>query len=218
MPFCKNAHFRHAGMRLWSILPNATTAAIIGVVPQFRYVMFTEGLLRDLSPDAIEAVLAHEIGHSYRKHLILYPFVIFGMLACVSLYSLFFSDFFPDMSPSLMPLTIFIPYAIIIALYFRFVFGFFSRQFEREADLHVFKLGVPVKAMQEALLETARSSGTPPTAPSWHHYSIQERVDFLEKASHNKTLISRHHRRVKIYFAFYLLLLALTTYFLWINA
>jgi Zn-dependent protease with chaperone function len=210
---CQKAHFRHAGMRLWSILPHATTAAIIGVMPQFRYVMFTEGLLRNLSPEEIEAVLAHEIGHSYRKHLILYPLIIFGMLACVSLYSYFFGDFINN--PSLYPFTVYIPYAVIIALYFRFVFGFFSRQFEREADLHIFKLGVPVDAMQNALLATAHASGTPPTEPSWHHYSVQERVDFLARAAQNPAMIARHHRKVKLYFALYLLFLGLTTFFIY---
>lgn len=211
---CQRANFKHAGMRIWTIMPNAITAAIIGVVPRFRYVMFTERLLRDLSPESVEAVLAHEIGHSYRKHLILYPFIIFGMLVCTTFFSNFVGDPLAQyFSPSpLSPLIVFAGYAIIIALYFRLVFGFFSRQFERQADLHIFALGIPAEAMKEALLST----GMPPTAPSWHHYSIQERIDFLDKAAQKPALISRHHRNVKIYFLLYLIILGIASAYLMI--
>ena len=73
---CARAHFTHAGFKTWTIMEDAMTAAIIGVIGRFRYVMFTKKLLEKLSPDAITAILAHEIGHSRRKHLILYPFVL----------------------------------------------------------------------------------------------------------------------------------------------
>lgn len=201
---CVRAKFKHAGMLTWSILPGAMTAAIIGIVPRFRYVMFTGRLLNGLPPEQVEAVLAHEIGHSYRKHLILYPFIIFGMLTCVSLFTQFYESDYPLLNFAL--------YAVIIALYFRLVFGFFSRQFEREADLHIFKLGIPVNDMKEALLAVARESGMPPETPSWHHYSIRQRVDFLDRA--NPALIARHHRRVKIYFCLYILILAVINYYL----
>ncbi len=208
---CEKAKFRHAGMRTWTVMAYASTAAIIGFVPRFRYVMFTDRLLKELTPESVEAVLAHEIGHSYHRHLILYPFIIFGMLACVSLFSYFCEDALRAyFAPAFSPFLIFAAYALIIALYFRLVFGFFSRQFERQADLHVFQLGVPAEAMKEALLSVARGAGTSPSTPSWHHYSIQERVDFLDRASKDQTLISRHHRRVKIYFTLYLVILAAT--------
>lgn len=223
---CKEARFKHAGMRIWTVIPNAVTAAIIGVAPRFRYVMFTERLLQELSPAAVTAVLAHEIGHSYHRHLILYPFVIFGMLASVSLFSQFFSAplahyfslqnlIYPSLLwETLYPLVIFIAYALIIALYFRLVFGFFSRLFERQADLHIFKLNVPSQAMQEGLLTVARSMGMPPSTPSWHHYSIQQRVDFLDQAEANHAIIPQHDRKVKWYLTFYFISLALITWYL----
>ncbi len=218
---CQKAHFRHAGMRTWTVMNHALTAAIIGIIPRFRYVMFTKRLTEELSPDAVEAILAHEIGHNYRRHLLIYPFIIFGMLVLAGLFSLFFGESISaylglqdQLHPSplwsiLNTFAIFIPYALIIAIYFRLVFGFFSRNFERQADLHVFELGVPHKHLIEALNEVAIRTGHTHHQPSWHHYSIQERLDFIQAAADDPQRIQEHHRRVKYYIGIYGILLAM---------
>ena len=89
---CDKANFKHAGIKMWTVMNKSVTAAIIGVVGRFRYVMFTKGLLNRLNDDEIEAVLAHEIGHSYHHHLRFYPFIIFGL---VILTGIFFGIFGP---------------------------------------------------------------------------------------------------------------------------
>ncbi|HKK99844.1 MAG TPA: peptidase, partial [Desulfotignum sp.] len=33
--------------------------------------------------------------------------------------------------------------------------------------------------------------------PNWHHFSIAQRIGFLEKCQHNPALVDRHHRRVR---------------------
>ena len=223
---CSRAHFKHAGMMTWTILNNTLTAAILGVVPRLRYVIFTKRLLNELSPEAIEAILAHEIGHSYRKHLIIFPVVIFGMVASIGIFSLLFSDTinqwfemqmiqYPSEYWSLMyPLAIFIPYALIIGLYFRFIFGLFSRLFERQADLHGFDLQINPDHMIEALDVVAIATGFTHMTPNWHHYSIQERMDFLRKAKDNPRVIQEHHRRTYRTLGIYLACLACVTIFL----
>lgn len=206
---CKKANFRHAGMKTWTIMNHSYTAGIIGIVPRFRYIMFTKRLLDEFSKDSIEAILAHEIGHSYRKHLLIYPVIIFGMIVSTALFSLFFFEtinvFFIHqeiVNPSpvwriLYPLAIFVPFAAIVALYFRFVFGYFSRLFERQADLHVFELGIPLEHMHQALNELGNVTGGTHHHPSWHHHSIIDRMNFLENAAKDPSLIESHHRRVK---------------------
>jgi STE24 endopeptidase len=189
------------------------TAAIVGVVPRLRYIMFTKRLLHELSPNAIESILAHEIGHSYRKHLLIFPLILLGMIVCTSLFAQYFSDPLSQWLSAqnaewLFPLTIFIGYAIIIALYFRFVFGLFSRLFERQADLHGFVLGLLPEHMIEALDDVAVATGFTHMAPNWHHYSIQQRIDFLKAATENPKLIQAHHRRVKLILFLYFILLA----------
>jgi Zn-dependent protease with chaperone function len=216
---CNRAQFRHAGIQTWTIMNHSLTAAIVGIVPKIRYVMFTKRLLQELPPESIEAILAHEIGHSYRKHLLLFPFIFLGMLVCTALFSAFFSQpleewFLLQMKvhPStlwnvLYPLTIFIIYAFIITVYFRYVFGLFSRLFERQADLHGFELKLNPQHMINALDDVAVATGFTHFVPNWHHYSIQERIDFLKKTIENPKLIQKHHQRTRRYFYCYLVLL-----------
>ena len=206
---CEKAGFTHAGMKTWSIMHDQLTAGIVGVVPSFRYVMFTDRLLRELPAESIEAILAHEIGHNARGHLWIYPFILMGMIVAAGLFFYGIGDpltaflvrqnaLYPSFAWDFIhPAIIFSLYAGIIALYFRYVFGFFSRLFERQADLHVFELGLPPEDMIHALRAVAYSSGGYET-PNWHHFSIKERVEFLEDCKIDPSLIQKHHRKVKL--------------------
>jgi STE24 endopeptidase len=223
---CRLAQFKHAGFKTWTAMSDSLTAAIVGIVPRFRYIMFTKRLLERMSPQSIEAILAHEIGHSYRKHLLIYPAIFFGMITLCGLFSLFFSDglttYFEQhnrLYPSpiwdlLNILMIFIPYTLIIALYYRYVFGYFSRTFERQADLHGYVLGLSPEQMITALDDIAIATGYTHAQPSWHHYSIQERIDFLEDTKRDPSLIAKHHRQAKISMFVYLIALAIGFSFL----
>jgi Zn-dependent protease with chaperone function len=219
---CRKANFKHAGLKLWSVLDNSLTAAIIGVVPKFRYILFTKRLLREVPTTSVEAILAHEIGHSHYKHLLIYPFIFFGMAAVLSLFSNFISLPFlqylslqEHLNPSLpwntllYPLAVFVPYALVVWLYFRYVFGLFSRLFERQADLFVFPLQIPPHYMVEALDYVGVATGNTHHLANWHHYGIQERIDFLEKAIKNPTEVPKHNRRVRNYLIAYFVLFAI---------
>lgn len=215
---CELAGFRHAGLKTWTIMNDQLTAGIIGIIPRFRYVMFTERLLAELPPESIEAILAHEIGHNKRRHLLLYPFILSGMMICAALFFYFFSEPLLNilekqnaLHPSkwwdlFNPLLIFSIYAIIIICYFRFVFGYFSRLFERQADLHIFELGIAPQHMIHALKMVAYACGGYET-PNWHHYSVKQRVEFLEACIENPKKIQHHHRKVKIILGFFFVLL-----------
>ena len=216
---CTKAKFKHSGMKTWTILNHSYTAAIVGVIPKFRFVMFTKRLLEELSPRSIIAVLAHEIGHSARKHLLIFPVIIMGMVVFSGAFSSLFGKAFDDwfvmhdkLYPSpfwktLYPLALFVPYATIFLLYFRFVFGYFSRLFERQADLHIYELELPVEDMQLALDELGHITGGTHQIPCWHHHSIQERIDFLESTKNDPRLAAKHHRRVRNNILGYLLFL-----------
>ena len=213
---CKKANFKHGGLYDWTILNKSHTAAILGILPKWRYILFTKRLQDDLAYESIEAILAHEIGHSQRKHLIFYPFVLLGMMVCIGLFSLFGGRFIEEWFInhtkwiSLYPLALFLSYAVIIWMYFRFVFGFFSRAFERQADLHCFELDMPPEQMIGALDAVAVATGFTHLAPNWHHYSIKERMDFLTEATAHPSLGPKHHLKVRKIIAFYLVILALS--------
>lgn len=220
---CLKAHFRHAGMLNWTLIKHNLTAAIVGILPKFRYILFTQRLLNELSPDSIEAVLAHEIGHNYRKHLLIFPFIFMGIPVALGLASLFFEEGIaawvemklPSMDSEGLVLvylcTIFLGISLFIFLYFRLIFGFFSRLFERQADLHPFVLGLDPQHMIKALEDTSNASGLPAATPNWHHYSIQKRMDFLENCIKNPELIQKHHRWTLGYVVAYFLVLLISS-------
>lgn len=199
---CCRGHFRCREILSWTILKHAATAAILGVFPKYRYVMFTELMLRELSPKALQAVLAHEIGHSRHYHLLLYPFILFGGLVLAGIFGGMITPALGhwlernDM-PTLLPLASLLPYAIILALYFRLVFGYFSRLFERQADLSVFSLGIQPSEMVEALHTVAVLGGHIHDQPSWHHFSIRQRIETLEEAERHPERVAAHSQRVK---------------------
>lgn len=225
---CQRVQFKHAGMKTWTILNHAYTAAIVGVIPKFRFVMFTKRLLEDLSPRSIVAVLAHEIGHSARKHLLIFPVIIMGMVVFSGVFSTIFGPAFDEwfmmqdrLHPSpawkaLYPFALFLPYTAIFLLYFRLVFGYFSRLFERQADLHIYEVDLPPEDMQLALDELGHITGGTHQVPCWHHHSIQQRIDFIEKTKTDTHLISNHHRRVRNNLLGYLLLFGCGLIFLFI--
>jgi hypothetical protein len=84
-----------------------------------------------------------------------------------------------------------------LVIYFRFVFGFFMRNFERQADIFVFTLFESAKPLISTLEKIVTSSGQSADRPNWHHFSIKERIDYLTKCEADKNWISFHHRKVK---------------------
>lgn len=216
---CERAHFKHAGLKTWNILNHTLTAAIVGIYSKFRYVIFTKRVLQEMPSESIEAILAHEIGHNKRHHLFLYPYIFLGLVVILSLFSQFFLEpigmFFKMLYTEngnpiwnlLYPMAIFFLYALIVGFYIRIVFGYFSRLFERQADLYVFTLNVPPQHLVDALQRVAVNDDGIYAKPNWHHYSIKQRIDFLNVASSNSKYIAAHEKKVKKSLFIYSLLL-----------
>ncbi len=212
---CTSLHFRHAGLKIWSVMSHSFTAGIIGVVPAFRYILFTPALLNQFRPEEIEAILIHELGHNRYRHLLCYPFIMLGMLVSGSLVLLGLDNFFSFMLEPLSSDTnyftlitaIFILYALLMGLYFRLIFGFFSRLFERQADLYIFESSLSPLLLIQALDHLGVVTGYTHSHPSWHHFSLQERIRFLYEAMKNPACIQHHHRRVKIWLLLYFFVL-----------
>lgn len=200
----QRAGYMHAGFRIWNLLPHTLTAAIIGITASSRYILLTPALLRKLAPESIEAVVAHEIGHSQRHHLLLLPLILAGTF--LPLWML------PDYAFSTLLI-----YGLFVVLYFRFLFGFFLRLFERQADLHGMKLGLPLDSMIDALNTIGIYSGNSHLEPSWHHHSLQERIDFLQKVQQNPSIAMDYHRKVSIYLGLYVTFFTGFLIFLYFN-
>lgn len=216
---CKSLQFRHAGLKIWSALPHDFTAGIIGVAASFRYILFTRPLLNRFQPEEIEAILVHEIGHHHYRHLLIYPFIMLGMILTAGLILAGLENWLPyGTDPTVdqpgyftLLILLFSGYALAAALYFRIVFGFFSRLFERQADLHIFDSPLSPVCMIEALDRLGTVTGKSHDIPSWHHFSLRERMQFLSEAMENPALVRQHHRKVKKWLFLYFFGLVLSS-------
>lgn len=203
---------RCAEILLWPLgRGRVCTAAVLGLVPRFRYILLTPCLVEYLHPAEIEAVLAHEVGHIRYRHLLWYV-VFLGAYSAV-LFSLLdplwtwmlsrhftmeFLVFFQDMPQSVSSLLALLPMVILMLLYFRLMMGYFMRNFERQADLHVFDVQGHPANLINALEKVALVAGGIREQPSWHHFGIAERVDFLQRTAAHPELKARHNRKLRM--------------------
>lgn len=215
---CRQAGVRYADIVYWPIFGGRMiTAGVMGLVSRFRYILVTDALLELLTPEEIDQVIAHEAGHVKRRHLLLYLLFLVGfMLVSYAAYPLSFIALFfvkPilglvltfNLNPSNFIYAIYSVLLVLgIVVYFRFVFGFFIRNFERQADLFVFRLFPDAKALIATFEKIALTSGQPADKPNWHHFSIKERMDYLHRCGQDPSLIERHDRKVRNGIAVYL--------------
>jgi len=176
-------------------------AAVIGVVPRLRYLLFTDDLLKDLDDRQVLAVLGHELGHARHGHLWLFflftnVVLSLGWLAQNMQYSGWIPSL-PLPADAGQEVATVVTSLLVLALIWRGLFGFLSRACERQADLAGAQLVGDPTVMEEALKSVARLSGHPETAPNWRHYSIAERVEFLRRVRDNPDLAKAHHRHMR---------------------
>jgi len=220
--FLREAGFKYKDILRWPILGGRVmTAGIMGLVPKFRYILVTDSLLTALSEEELKAVMAHEMGHIRYRHLFFYVFFLLAYMAIsFGLFDLFF--YLLALQPGLLTLLgsqkelqagifyllLSVPIVLSIILYFRYIMGFFMRNFERQADLYSTKVMGNAEPTIMSLEKIAHLSGQSRHHPSWHHFSIAERVDFLWKSWRDPQLIKRHSRRLTIFLTAFFVLIA----------
>ncbi len=219
--FCKKQHFT-ADFYFWPLFEGrALTAGVMGLIPGLRYILLTPALINTLSSDELDAVMAHEIGHVKKRHLLLSILLIggfslfTGVLAEPLLYYAFSFDWVfnlitreliaPEMVIALVGG---IPLLILLLVYFRFIFAYFIRNFERQADLNVFTVFGNSAALISAFDKIAAASGQSKDKPSWHHFGIGQRIDYLQRCEQEPRWIERQDRKVNRSLGLYVLLLA----------
>lgn len=223
--------FRYRGIFLWTLLKGAiSTAGIIGVFPRARYILITPSLLRILDEQELLAVMAHEMGHVRHHHMAFYLAFMVGLTVLVDLclravpwvigVGLLTLEAVGipvggwsavgGMDPSSLSLAAFLLFLGLVLVYLRFGFGLFSRNFERQADLHALELQGSVLPLVRSLEKIGGFHPLVRSLPSWHHYSIQERIAFLLSCERSPATARRHHRKVRTMVGGYLsVLLAL---------
>ena len=226
--FLREKGFKYRYLLKWPIFEGRMmTAGIMGIVPQYRYILITHSLLESLSMEELKGVLAHEMGHAKYRHLLFYIVFFVGFVALsFGLFDLFFylfytHPFFREMIPSgdpqsssLFYLILSFPMLVTLLVYFRYVMGFFMRNFERQADLYsAVTMGTPEPAIN-SLEKIAFLSGKIRDLPSWHHFSIRERVEYLWRTISDPGIVKRHNRFVALSFCIYLVCIIGLGYFL----
>lgn len=109
---------------------------------------------KNLSFKEIESVLAHEVGHLKGFHLwikialIILAFPIFTALG-------YMMDSFEEMTKIKIPIPLGIGLVLAMILYFSFLYMFFSRIQERQADKYVIKSGIDINTYISALRKIA---------------------------------------------------------------
>ncbi len=207
---CRRAGIDYADILYWPIFGGKMiTAGVMGLVKKFRYILVTPSLLRLLEPEEIDAVIAHEIGHVKKKHLIFYLlfFVGYMFLSFVAFYLVNWGIIYAEPiywfvnNTGFNPSTIYsalisIGFILTFVIYFRFIFGFYMRNFERQADIFVYSLFDSAQPLISTLEKIVTTSGQSADRPNWHHFSIRERIDYLKKCESNSRWISRHNQKV----------------------
>ncbi len=223
--FFQKQHFS-AEIMHWPLFEGRVlTAGVMGILPGFRYLLLTPALLAVLDREELESVLAHEIGHVKKFHLLLYVLLFIGFSLLAGALSrplplLFLNnDWFYRLliwsglsADSLLAFLTAVPVLVVMVLYFRFLFGYFIRNFERQADLYVFKAQGFSYPLIRSFEKIAAMSGNIRNEKSWHHFGIGERIDFLEKCETDRSLIRKQDRKVNASLAVYFLLVVLLSW------
>jgi Zn-dependent protease with chaperone function len=216
--FFARHHFRYKGIVLWTLFEGSqSTAGILGVFPGSRFILVTPSLLQSLDEVELEGVMAHEMGHARHRHMLFYLVFMVGLtlvfdlvLEAVTLAFTLGSLAFKAQgvpieawwdrlgaTPTVISLLITIPALILVIVYFRFGFGLYSRNFERQSDLYALETQGTPEPLIRSFEKIAGFHPFVRLLPSWHHFSIQQRIDFLRACTANPRLMKRHHRKVR---------------------
>ena len=132
--------FRRTDLLLWPTRGGAANALILGVVPQARYVIFTDTLLESLTPPELDAVFGHEVGHAIHGHLAYYALFLLlsataigGLTGVANEYAERWGAY--EMLPGELQWMWKFGPILLMGTYLFLVFGWLSRVCERQADI-----------------------------------------------------------------------------------
>jgi Zn-dependent protease with chaperone function len=204
--------FRFSNILVWHTRHLFANALVTGFIPWVRYVVLTDRLIEELTPEEIEAVFGHEVGHIKYHHLFFYlAFFLTSFILLGAYWDMLKEWLKPDILAyaQSMPylgddinastLSALSPFGklTILAGYTLLVFGFLSRRCERQADLYG-AATVSTEAFINALEKVAAINGIPRDRAgnwllSWQHPTIAQRVEFLEAMRDHPSRVPIYH-------------------------
>lgn len=186
LALAREAGFGTPRLRVWRTGNQVANAAIVGLTSKSRTVLFSDQLLAQLPPRELAAVFAHEMGHAVRSHV---PLFIAWVLVAFLFGDLTATAFFAD-DPVLAGL-------VLVAFLTAWFVGFtwLSRRCELQADLHALSLLGETHTLIAAL---ERVGGRLRDVAGWRHFSIADRVRFLEHAQADPSVAERLHQKIRV--------------------
>jgi len=216
--YSRREGFKAREILVWPTGQNVMNAAVIGLAGPIRYVILTDALISTLKEDEVEAVFAHEVGHAKHHHMMLFLLFIVGYTLLTFLVVQVLSELLPAsvLSDPVSGLL----FAIgSILVWFGILFGFVSRRFEQQADVHgalSTGRGLPEGSdpgehpFVRALEGLAVQMGDIREVKGWRHFSLAERIRFLTEFLSDERVRHRYRRGMASLLVFFLgLLLAL---------
>lgn len=186
LALARESGFGTPRLRVWRTGNQVANAAIVGLTSKSRTVLFSDRLLAQLPPRELTAVFAHEMGHAVRSHV---PLFIAWVLVAFLFGDLVATAFFAD-EPILAGL-------VLLAFLAAWFVGFtwLSRRCELQADLHALDLLGETHTLIGAL---ERVGGRLRDVAGWRHFSVADRVRFLEHAQADPNVARRLHRTIRV--------------------
>lgn len=210
----------------WNALGKGlVTAGVMGVVAPFRYLLITPALMNLLDENEIMAVVSHEVGHVKKKHLPLYLVFLMGLMIITGAVQDWILDFFLTTQKGLQIVfpgqnvintgfisAFSIPILLLIFVgYFRFIFGFFMRNFERQADGYCIESGIDPNHMISSFMKLGVRLGDDGKKSNWHHFNLPQRIDFIKRAMADPGMVNLHNRKVKRWIGVFAIVIILFT-------
>jgi STE24 endopeptidase len=217
----RRLNFRFSNLLIWHTRGHVANAMVAGLLPFPRYVLLSDRLIDDLSPDEVEAVFGHEIGHVKHSHMILYLAFLMMSMALLGAILLPTVKSWVNGRQDLQMA----PFMAMMSAYIFVFFGFLSRRCERQADIYGCRVvscsqadcnghdsgtaasskpgnlcPTGINTFIQALEKVADSNGMSRDKPgwmqSWQHSTIARRVDFLSRVKKDPQIERRFQRRV----------------------
>ncbi len=205
---CGQLKFKYRDILVWESDGVIANAAVMGLIPQVRFILVSDGIIDGLDHQHIRAVFAHEGGHVTSHHLgylMLMGVAVMTLCESATIAAVELTDMSGPLS-MLMMLTLVITFGGL-------VFGLVSRQFERQSDVIGAWASVPnpdnsprithegAALFAGALQQIAQLNGINSNARNWRHGSIAHRIQYilmLGSTGGTRTEIDKKVKRVKI--------------------
>jgi STE24 endopeptidase len=225
--------FRCSNILLWNTHGGFANAMLVGVAPFLRYVLFTDRLVDEMTPDEVEAVFGHEIGHVKHHHMLYYlGFLVVSLMVLAALWEA--SGLKSFLGLATQEHLAVLPLGALLGTYIFVVFGFLSRRCERQADIygcravscanrdcrghvqgtplppggqHLCPVGIQtfISALEKVANLNGISRDRPGRLQSWLHSTIARRVEFLHRLLADPGLEPRFQRKVLLVKCLFLL-------------